>query len=149
MPTPDPSFDLEHAERLLPHLEPLLQDAIAEKKQMEAIGRQMAGHIERIIVMGGSRVNVSEFTAVKKQKEATVTRLRERLERIEGYGCLVKDLDMGLLDFPCRIGGQELYLCWKLGEPRISYWHHTHEGFSCRKPIDEALIQDMERGPLQ
>jgi hypothetical protein len=51
----------------------------------------------------------------------------------------VKDLDIGLLDFPCEVEGRTLLLCWKLGEKGIAHWHGTSEGFANRKPIDEKI----------
>jgi hypothetical protein len=62
--------------------------------------------------------------------------IQSALERIIETGCVVKDLDVGLLDFPARIDDQDVYLCWKLGEDRIRFYHRQDEGFSGRKPID-------------
>jgi hypothetical protein len=53
----------------------------------------------------------------------------------------VKDLDIGLLDFPCEVEGRTLLLCWKLGEKGITHWHSTTEGFAGRKPIDEKIAK--------
>jgi hypothetical protein len=51
----------------------------------------------------------------------------------------VKDLDIGLLDFPCKVEGEVLLLCWKLGEPAITHWHGVSEGFAGRKPVDARI----------
>jgi hypothetical protein len=53
----------------------------------------------------------------------------------------VKDIDIGLLDFPCEFEGRTILLCWKLGEPAITHWHGTDEGFASRKPIDERIAK--------
>jgi hypothetical protein len=53
----------------------------------------------------------------------------------------VKDLDIGLLDFPCRVNGEIILLCWKLGEEGITHWHGVEEGFAGRKPIDETIAR--------
>ena len=55
--------------------------------------------------------------------------------RIESFGCVVKDIDLGLIDFPAVREDEPIYLCWKLGEPRVAYWHGVDEGFSSRKPL--------------
>jgi hypothetical protein len=55
--------------------------------------------------------------------------------RIESFGCVVKDIDLGLIDFPAVRDDEPIYLCWKLGEPRVAYWHGVDEGFSSRKPL--------------
>jgi hypothetical protein len=51
----------------------------------------------------------------------------------------VKDLDIGLLDFPCKVEGAIILLCWKLGEAKIAHWHSTTDGFAGRKPIDDRI----------
>ena len=60
-------------------------------------------------------------------------------------GCLVKDLDKGLVDFPTLFRGEEVYLCWKMDEPAIQFWHSVEEGFSGRKQIDQEF-RDNHRG---
>jgi hypothetical protein len=143
------TFDLERAERLLPQLERQLRAALEEKKRLTKFGREQAQMIERIILLGGSRADPDRFAGAKKAKEESGARLRELVEEIEEPGCLVKDLDIGLVDFPCRLGGREFYLCWKLGEPRIQFWHSMDEGFAGRKPLDEKMIQQMPRSSGQ
>ena len=69
------------------------------------------------------------------------------VEKIHATGCVVKDLEVGLLDFPARINGEAVYLCWRLGEDRIRFYHSQDEGFSGRKPIDP---RDADyRNPIQ
>jgi len=62
--------------------------------------------------------------------------MKTNLEKILSSGCLIKDLDRGLLDFPAIVNNDEVYLCWKLGEDRIRYYHRQDEGYSGRKPLD-------------
>jgi hypothetical protein len=71
--------------------------------------------------------------------------LRDRIEAVLETGCLVKDLDIGLVDFPTLFRGEEVYLCWKLGENAIAFWHSEDEGFQGRKPIDQDFI-DHHKG---
>ena len=59
------------------------------------------------------------------------------MNRIEAYGCVVKNLDLGLLDFPALRDGRPIYLCWKAGESTLGHWHGTDEGFANRKPLDD------------
>ncbi|HWP86115.1 MAG TPA: DUF2203 domain-containing protein [Terriglobia bacterium] len=138
-------FDLERAERLLPQVEQLLSAALEEKKRLSRAGKELAKRIERIIVLGGCQVDLGEFAHCKRRKEESSARLRHLAEEIENLGCLLKDLEIGLVDFPSRLGDQEVYLCWKLGEPGIRFWHHVEEGFAGRKPLDDRTIQRMQR----
>ncbi len=55
--------------------------------------------------------------------------------RIESFGCVVKDIDLGLVDFPSMLHDEPIYLCWKLGELEVAYWHGIDEGFSARKSL--------------
>ena len=71
-------------------------------------------------------------------------RLREAIEQMQELGCVIKDLDTGLLDFPTLFRGKEVYLCWKLGEPSIGFWHGVDEGFRGRKPIDQDFLDHHE-----
>jgi len=66
------------------------------------------------------------------EQKAEIVRI---INRIEAYGCLLKDLDLGLLDFPSMRDGRAIYLCWKTGEPEITHWHPMDEGYSSRRPL--------------
>jgi hypothetical protein len=91
----------------------------------------------RILVAGGMLVNRDEVLTVRRRRDAAGRELRNTINEVQEFGCVVKDLDMGLLDFPTLFKGREVYLCWKLGEPSISYWHGVDEGFAGRKEIDQ------------
>ena len=66
---------------------------------------------------------------------------KDALAEIDSMGVQVKDLGIGLLDFPCEVEGQKILLCWKLGETAIAYWHSLEEGFAGRKPIDARIAR--------
>ncbi|HET6894954.1 MAG TPA: DUF2203 domain-containing protein, partial [Candidatus Baltobacteraceae bacterium] len=67
------------------------------------------------------------------EQKAEIVRI---INRIEAYGCIVKDIDLGLIDFPSMREGRAVYLCWKAGEEEITHWHGMDEGFSERKPLE-------------
>ena len=91
---------------------------------------------------GGARVNHQELVELKARRDTGAARLKEAIEAVEQYGCLVKDLDTGLVDFPTLLQGQMVFLCWKLGEPAIRYWHGVEEGFRDRKPIGREFLDN-------
>lgn len=62
-------------------------------------------------------------------------RLSELREELEEIGCELKDYDLGLVDFPARLDGRDIVLCWRLGEPTVAYWHEIDGGYSSRRPI--------------
>lgn len=61
--------------------------------------------------------------------------VRDIVGEIEGFGCVLKGFDDPLIDFPSIRGGEEVYLCWRFGEPEILAWHPTESGFAGRQPI--------------
>jgi hypothetical protein len=87
-------------------------------------------------MMGGITVPHESLGRVRVERDQLETVLRAAVERIQAAGCLIKDLDIGLVDFPARLNDEEIYLCWRLGEDRIRFWHRPEEGFAGRKPID-------------
>jgi hypothetical protein len=119
-------FTLTEAERTRREIEPLLIEAMDARRKLSS----------RIMLMGGMLVNYEHASGLRNESERTSTAIREALESIEATGCVVKDLDSGLLDFPARIAGEDVYLCWRLGEDRIRFYHRQDEGFSGRKPLD-------------
>jgi len=60
------------------------------------------------------------------------------VERVQSYGCQLKDMEMGLIDFPAIRDGREVYLCWKLGEEQIGYWHDVEAGYAGRQPLEDS-----------
>ena len=97
--------------------------------------------------MGGVQVDRGQVVEQKKSREEAALALKAAIERLQEFGCLVKDLDIGLIDFPTLFHGEEVYLCWKLGESGIRFWHGVDEGFRGRKPIDAAFLE-QHRGEL-
>ena len=138
-------FDLEQAERLLPRLEHLIRSAIEARKRVSEIEQEYACLVKSIFLTGGRSVEIPHFSQRKKEKEEWEGCLRRSVCEIEEHGCLLKDLDTGLVDFPCRVGDREVYLCWRLGEPAIQFWHGIEEGFAGRKPIDETFVAQLKR----
>jgi len=86
-------------------------------------------------------VDQKKIRQSKQQRDQQAQNLKTAVDRIQELGCIIKDLDIGLVDFPTLFRGEEVYLCWKLGEPAIRFWHGTHEGFAGRKAIDEEFRQ--------
>jgi hypothetical protein len=132
-------FTLQEAEELIPSLEEWLPEAIDAKKQAVEADGELKKVAARIQMMGGMELNPARVSRFKRTKEHAVQKLHDALQQIEESGVVVKDLDIGLIDFPALLGEQQVFLCWKLGEQRIEYWHGIHEGFSGRKPIEDEF----------
>jgi len=138
-------FTLEEAESLLPEIEKRIREAIASKSELEQAETALQAINQRVIMLGGVLVDRSAVYQNRLRRDQSAERLKASIQKIQESGCLIKDLDVGLVDFPTLFRGDEVYLCWKLGEPGISFWHGTQEGFAGRKPID-AEFREQHRG---
>lgn len=137
----DRTFTLEEAHSLLPVLESLLRTAIACKKVMEEVECEQQELNHRIFLNGGMFLDVVSLARRKAERIKAEQRAKDAIAEIDSIGVQVKDIDIGLLDFPCEVDGQIILLCWKLGEKSITHWHGTQEGFAGRKPIDERIAR--------
>jgi hypothetical protein len=133
------TFTLDEAQDLLPILESLLRTSIDGKKLIESVDAEFQAIAQRVFLSGGMSLNVVHFARRKAEREKAIQRVKDAIGEIDAMGVQVKDLDIGLLDFPCEVDGQIVLLCWKLGEKAITHWHGVSEGFAGRKPVDERI----------
>jgi hypothetical protein len=139
------TFTLEEAQTLLPVLRSLLQRSIEGKKLIEQTEKEFQDLNHRILLSGGLCVDVAKVARRRAEHEKAVQAAKDALAEIEAIGVQVKDLDIGLLDFPCQLADQTVLLCWKLGEEKIGYWHGLEEGFRGRKPIDARIPKSRQK----
>jgi len=138
-------FTLTEAEQTRKELEPFLVQAIGVRKKLSALEQELTAISTRIMMMGGVVVPYGKVAEKRMEHEKLGDVMKSNLEKILSTGCLIKDLDVGLLDFPAIINNEEVYLCWKLGEDRIRYYHRQDEGFAGRKPLEPG---DLGPGDL-
>jgi hypothetical protein len=139
------TFTVAEAETLLPVLESLLRSAIEAKTLIEEVEAEQQALANRIFLNGGTRVDIVAVARRKAERDKALQRAKDAVAEIDATGVQVKDLDIGLLDFPCIVGGEIILLCWKLGEQGITHWHSPEEGFAGRKPIDERILRDQRK----
>jgi len=142
-------FSLAEARDLIPYVGGLLREAVKLKSEYQKVERAIHALSGQITLMGGMSVDRSRFTEYKAQRERCAGELRQAIDRINELGCLVKDLDTGLIDFPTTFRGEEVYPCWRLGETDIDYWHGVDEGFAGRKRIDQDFLEHHAGDPRQ
>ena len=135
-PEPRRLFTLTEAERARREIEPVLVEAMGCRKKLAGLENDLSAVSSRISMMGGVIVPYEKLAAVRAQHQRLAETFSSALTQIMETGCVIKDLDIGLLDFPAIIDNQDVYLCWKLGEDRIRYYHRQDEGFAGRKPLD-------------
>ena len=139
------TFTLSEAQVLLPVLESLLRVAMDGKRLIEEVDAEFSALSSRIFLNGGTFIDIVPLAKRKQEREKTVQRVKDALAEIDSTGVQVKDIDIGLLDFPCVVEDRVILLCWKLGEKSISHWHSTDEGFAGRKPIDDKIANAKPR----
>ena len=129
-------FTLDEANRLLLSLEPLVC-RLAEKRQ-ELRGHQAVLEEFRTAAgKSGGGMPGGRFAQARIQAERLTGEIAAGIRQIETWGCVIKDLDQGLVDFPSIRAEETVFLCWRLGEASIRYWHGLQEGFAGRKPLDQ------------
>lgn len=120
-------FTLEEANAILPEIEPLMGKLLERRAKVVASRHLVADILESgNSDMGGQAASemVVDFMAI------------ERLaKRVRSYGCFIKDLNTGLVDFLSQRDGKEVYLCWRYGEPKIEFYHELHTGFAGRERV--------------
>lgn len=137
----DRTFTLDEAQSLLPVLESLLRTAMNAKTLIEKDDAEQQALHHRIFLNGGMFLDIVPLARRRAERAKAEQRAKDAVAEIDSIGVQVKDLDIGLLDFPCAVEGQIVLLCWKLGEKSITHWHGTQEGFAGRKPIDQRIVR--------
>jgi hypothetical protein len=117
----------------LPDIKPKVRELVERKK---IIG-ELHAEIERYSLLG---IKTPELAEKAAQLDALVQGMTKKIAELEDFGVFVKDLEYGLLDFPAEKYGEKVFLCWRFGEPEVSYWHKMSEGFAGRKPLRISLI---------
>ncbi len=143
---PMKTFTLEEAQSLLPVLESLLKRAMENKHSAQTAESDLNELAQRIYFAGGMHVNAPDVARQRAEMDSHLKRVHESLAEIDSIGVQVKDLESGLLDFPCRVNDEIVLLCWRMGEPAIEHWHSVDGGFQGRQPVDERFRRRAASG---
>jgi hypothetical protein len=133
-------FTLAEAERTLPLVRRIVADLMAEYPRWRAAVSRFE------LLTGGARADwgeTSELVAARDDVTAAAACINQYLKELEAIGCVFKGFDAGLVDFYSLRDDRPIFLCWKMGEPRIGYWHELDAGFGGRQPIDGALLTEV------
>jgi hypothetical protein len=130
------TFTLEEAQSILPVVESLLERVNSAHEAALRIERKMGELRIRIFHSGGMTVNVAAVARDVADKEKHNEAVMEVMDEFKSIGVQVKDIDQGLLDFPCMVDGEMVLLCWKRGESQIEYWHTLDAGYEGRQKLD-------------
>jgi hypothetical protein len=120
-------FTLEEANALLPEIEPLMARLLEKRAKVARLGSQFSDLLQDTVSdVGGPLASelVQDFIVIERL-----------IGKIQAYGCVVKDINVGLLDFLTERNGRDVFLCWRYGEPAIEFYHDLHTGFNSRKHV--------------
>jgi len=137
-------FTLTAAERARRVLEPALIEVVELNGKLTELNDALGQVAQRIVMMGGITVPHQKLSMVRTERDRVAAAIHEAIEKIQSTGCIVKDIEKGLVDFPARLNDEDVFLCWRLGEERIRFWHRQNEGFAGRKPIDPSDVGPQE-----
>ena len=128
------TFTPDEANELLAELRPLVERLVAHKQRLDEAEEARRVLLGRIATNGGD-ITPSDVAEAATRVEREAEEVGRVLEAIQAHEVQVKDLDVGLLDFPWEREGEVVLLCWRLGEDAIGYWHGMDEGYAGRKPL--------------
>lgn len=124
-------FTLAQAEALIPELEALFKRAVLLRDQAEK-------RAESVRALEASGADPAKTALERGQLQYLVNRVNECLAEVSALGAVPKGLEPALVDFPHRLGEEEVYLCWRAGEKRITHYHGVEEGFAGRRPLPKG-----------
>jgi hypothetical protein len=128
-------FTPKEANDELPEIRPLVEELVAHRREQQRLETTRFELAAKIAGNGGGiDANVLAETEQAEQRERV--EIARCVNAIHGRGAIVKDIDEGLVDFPALRRGEEILLCWRLGEDEVAHWHGLEEGFAGRKPLD-------------
>ena len=127
-------FTVDEANEALVEVRPLTEELVAHRRALVDLQERQSALTTRIAGNGGN-VEPRELQDVQERLDEEVAGIARCVARIHELGAVVKDLDDGLVDFPAKREGEDVLLCWRLGEDEIAFWHALDEGYSGRKPL--------------
>ena len=127
-------FTPDEANAQLERVRPAAEALVEHRRAMADAARERALFVQRIAGNGGD-FDPQEPRALEEQFEREGQAVARCVQELEKLGVQVKDLDRGLLDFPALRDGEEVLLCWQVGEDEVAFWHGLEEGFAGRKPL--------------
>jgi hypothetical protein len=129
-------FTADEANAALDEVRPLAERMVAHRREVTLLlGRR--AELAGTIAGNGGDLDPGELARVESEIAEQAKGVARCVNAIHGLGAQVKDADQGLVDFPAQRDGEEILLCWQVGEDEVAFWHGPEEGFAGRHPIDE------------
>lgn len=124
-------FTIDEAHALLPTLRQLMQRILRDLDILKQNSERVIRHEQ----LSPDSPDLMQRLQTDAEIARLVQEVKGLVEEIQSYGCICKGIEEGLVDFPCLLGGEIVFLCWRYGEDGIGYWHRIEEGFAGRRPL--------------
>ena len=125
-------YDIDEANACLDEVRPVLEGLPSDRNEVARLQRELSGRRTN-----GSGEHADEMRARKAELRSIVKRMERSVARIDAWDITLRDIETGLIDFPALANGRQIWLCWRLGEESIGWWHELNAGFSSRKQLAE------------
>ena len=135
-------FTVNEANELLPTVRPLVEQILENIRRLKHASETVIRR-ERL---DPEAPNLMERLREDGEIARLVGQVKQWVEAINGHGCVCKGVEQGLIDFPCMLGSEVVFLCWQLGEPTVRFWHGIEDGFAGRKPLLDGAESEPESG---
>jgi hypothetical protein len=133
-------FTVNEANDLLPTLRPLVEQILENIRRLKGASETVIRK-ERL---DPEAANLMERLREDGEIARLIGQVQGWVDEINGYGCLCKGVEQGLIDFPCMLGAEVVFLCWQIGESSVCFWHRIEDGFAGRKPLLDGEASDPE-----
>ncbi len=131
-------FTVEEANRLVPKLRLMLEKLRDMQTQARTRYEEMRDIREVGYRKDGNLIMLTDYQLAKREFDEVVGEANQLLGEINQVGCRVTDVEMGLVDFPAKVDGQDVYLCWQMDEGEIAFFHGLDEGYTGRRPLPQS-----------
>jgi hypothetical protein len=128
-------FTPDEANQELLEIRPLVEELVAHRREQQRLEATRFELVAKIAGNGGG-IDANVLGEAEQAEQRERVEVARRVNAIHGRGAIVKDVDEGLVDFPALRQGEEILLCWRLGEDEVAHWHGLEEGFAGRKQLD-------------
>ena len=130
MAAPRRSYTIEQANALMPQVRAVLLQLAVEQRRMDSVHAEM----HRMLAGNGDPASAAEASRMERETAGIAEGMRTLVNLLEELGVQLRDVEMGLVDFPGERDGGHVWLCWRLSDPTVAFWHGTDEGYATRRP---------------
>ena len=124
-------FTVNEANALLPTVRPLIEGILENIRRLKNKSETVICHEQ----LDPAATDLMDRLQQNDEIAQLVEEIKNGVEEIHNHGCICKGVEQGLIDFPCVLGAEVVFLCWQLGEPTVGHWHRIEDGFAGRRPL--------------